>query len=38
MVKKGKIVDAGGHKKWIDQWHCSMHGPADLPEEKDDLK
>jgi hypothetical protein len=34
LLKKGKIVDVGGFKKWIDFWNCSMHGQV-LPTEEE---
>ena len=34
LESKGKIVDAGGYKKWVEEWHCPTHGVVKPAEEK----
>jgi hypothetical protein len=32
MSLGGFIFDAGGYKKWVDEWRCLVHGPPKPPE------
>jgi hypothetical protein len=36
MHLKGRVVDAGRFKKWLDYWYCPTHGAcnSELDESK----
>jgi hypothetical protein len=33
LRRKGKVVDTGRFKKWVEDWHCETHGKVDVPEK-----
>jgi hypothetical protein len=32
LVRKGKVVDCGKYKKWVEDWHCPVHGVISTPQ------
>jgi len=32
LVRKGKVVDSGKYKKWVDEWCCPVHGVVATPQ------
>lgn len=34
LLMIGKVIDVGDYKRWIDQWHCPLHGEVQPSENE----